>query len=247
MNGERWRTVTGCAVACATATGCTGNLVPEWQLAHDHIIGVRATPPHVASGSAAVLDGLIAHDVGPPTDDAPLLAMLGSGAPPALVAANVVQPGSAGGWQVIAPDPTTLDAARGELGIAAGSAVPIAVVTAFGSATAPLVAIKTVTLGDTGDNPTLGAVTVGGAAVAATTAIVVPETIDVALAIDEPDADQVDWLTSCGTLTDDAEHDAILDVAPTDPQTGQLAVVLRTPDFGIAWQVWAISASGSGG
>ena len=238
-----------CGVAAiALAAGCIGNLDPEWQLDHDRIIAVRATPPHVPAGSAAVLDALVSHKGAPVSMDAPLVATLGSGSavPMAFAGLTLVAQGSDGSWTVTAPDEATLDAARAELGIAAGSAVPLAVVTVFGTAAAPLPAIKTVELGDSADNPDLGAVTIGGSAVGSDDAIAIPSGVDVPFDIDEPTDDTVNWLTGCGTLHDDDEHAAFDNVGSDDPTTGQLAVVVRTPDEGVAWAIWPITATGSG-
>ena len=42
------------------AVGCGGDLDPEWQLDHDRVIAVRATPPSIVAGGRSELDGLIA-------------------------------------------------------------------------------------------------------------------------------------------------------------------------------------------
>ncbi|HSR95739.1 MAG TPA: hypothetical protein VLM79_01660, partial [Kofleriaceae bacterium] len=38
---------------------CTDDLDPPWQLDHDRIIAVRATPPQIAAGDRAVVDALV--------------------------------------------------------------------------------------------------------------------------------------------------------------------------------------------
>jgi hypothetical protein len=234
------------ALVVFAGAGCVGNLTPEWQLDHDHIVAVRATPPGLLAGSAAVVDALVAHAGGPVSDDAPIAAMVGSDAPAALAAApGLVAQGEGGSWIVTAPDDATLAEAAAELGLPAGSPVPLDIFTIF-AATTPLAAIKTVTLGSAADNPTLGAVTIGSDTPGSDDSLVVPGNVQIALAIDEPAVDQVDWLTSCGTLIDDSEALAFLDVGPTDPQAGQFVVVVRTPELGVAWQVWPIAAAASG-
>jgi len=40
---------------------CGGDVDPPWQLDHDRIVAVRATPPHIAAGETATLDVLRAH------------------------------------------------------------------------------------------------------------------------------------------------------------------------------------------
>ena len=43
---------------CAGRPGCTDDVDPPWQLDHDRIVAVRATPPRIASGETARLDVL---------------------------------------------------------------------------------------------------------------------------------------------------------------------------------------------
>nr|HEX4318310.1 hypothetical protein [Kofleriaceae bacterium] len=233
--------------------GCVSNLDPEWQLNHDRVIAVRASPPHIPAGSASVLDALVSHKGSgtgsdatalPVTQDAPLLAMLGSGQPLAFAGMDLVSQGSDGSWIVTAPDDTVLDAARSELGIAAGSDVPLSVITVFGTAAAPLPAIKTVELGDSVDNPTLGAVTFNGSAVGSDASLELGSGVDVPFSIDEPMDDTVNWLTGVGTLHDDDEHAAFDNVGSDDPRDGQLVVVVRTPDDGVAWETWPLHTVG---
>jgi len=216
------------AALLVVLVGCTSDVDPPWQLDHERIIAVRSTPPHVPAGTTAQLDLLLGHK-GAPT----------SVAPPELT--SVVSPASlanaVSGATVTAPDDAGLAAARAELMLADGAPVPLVVGVEAGG----LLATKTVWLGDTADNPALTGVTVNGAAPAAQ--IVVGKDVDVPLAIDADDSIQiVSWLTSCGTMHDFDLHLAHVHVLPADPQTGELAVVLRNPDGGVAWQVWPISA-----
>ncbi|HET9619802.1 MAG TPA: hypothetical protein VFP84_00450, partial [Kofleriaceae bacterium] len=57
-----------CLVALAA---CTDDTDPPWQLSHDRIIAIRATPPHVAAGDHAVIDGLIGSRGAPVAERAP--------------------------------------------------------------------------------------------------------------------------------------------------------------------------------
>ena len=217
---------------------CVDNIDPVWQLNHDRIVAVRATPPHVPAGGVATLDGLVAHRGAPPDVEVPMFA---TAMDPATGLSPVVMQ-SGGAWQVTAPDDAQLAQARAKLGLAAGAPVPFSVTVAFPDSNGEhLVATKLVYFGDAQDNPALGAVTVDGAAPAGGDLGVPPDT-DVPLAIDTDPMNKVSWLSSCGTLHDDTEHDATLHVQPKDPQHGELAVVVREPDGGVVWQVWTIHA-----
>ena len=56
------------------------------------------------------------------------------------------------------------------------------------------------------------------------------------------DTDDVNWLTSCGTMHDYDLPQAYLRVELEDPMEGELAVVLRDARGGVAWRVWPIHA-----
>jgi hypothetical protein len=195
-----------CAIVVIACAGCAGQLDPSWELDHDRIVAVRATPPHVSAGEVAVLDALVAH-AGAPTDvEQPI----------AVAAPTELAPGGA------------------------GSPVQLEIEAQFPPSNGhQLVAVKTVWFGDHQENPTLGAVTVGGVVPDAT--IGVPVDVDVALTIDLPAGSSVCWLTSLGTLQFDDEPTAILHVAHGDAGSGELAVVVRDATGGVAWQVWPMT------
>ena len=217
---------------------CVNKTDPRWQLDHDRVVVVRATPSHAPSGMAIAFDALIAH-AGAPTDvETPVLAGLSPTTPSSLAGTAVAM--DATGWHVTAPSDAILAAARAQLGLADNAAVPLDVVMSFGPI--PLVATKTVFFGDAADNPPLGAVTLLGAPVAPTDSLVVPQDMDAPLTVEADATADVNWLTSCGTMHDDDEHDAFVHVLPADPMTGELAVVVRDVDGGVAWQVWPIHA-----
>jgi hypothetical protein len=234
--------VRSAALILVAAAGCVGDLDPRWQLDHDRIVAVRATPSRIPPGARAGLDGLVAVKNGVTAVAQPLGAEVAPTAPAAL-AGSVIE--DANGWAVIAPSEDVLVQARVELGLAAGVPVPLDVGIAFASSTgAPLVAIKTVFLDDSADNPTIGAVTLAGAPVGPDDSLSVPFDLDVPLTVDEDTPIAVSWLTSCGTLTDDDEHAATLQVQPKDSTSGQLAVVVRDTLGGVAWQLWPITTTG---
>lgn len=225
----RWLIILACA-------GCLDGIDPVWQLDHDRIVVVRATPPHVGPGEMSVFDALVAHK-GEPTD-VELPSAATAVKPPGDLFTAVTD--NNGSWGVVGPDPAALDLARTQLGLDPGAPVPLRVVMAFPQATGgPLIAEKIVWLGDSAANPALGAVTVAGQPPG--TSIAVPADTDVPLAIDVDPTWSVSWLTSCGTMHDDGEHSAFVHVLPADRQRGELAVVERDTAGGVAWQVWPIA------
>ena len=209
---------------------CAGDVDPPWQLDHDRIIAVRATPPHIPAGATSTIDLFVGHKGAPTSVQAP-------------DATTVVSPMSLAdtlsGSMVTAPSEDRLAAARTELGLMPDAPVPLQIGVAV--AANQLAATKTVWLGDSADNPTLDGVTVGDVAPGAS--IVVPKLMDVHLFVNGDDAvDNINWLTSCGSMHDFDLHKAYLRVEKNDPTSGELAVVFRDAKGGVVWQVWPISA-----
>ena len=221
------------ALLLLLVAACTDDLDPQWQLSHDRIIAVRANPPHLSTpGETSTIDALLGH-VGAPVDEK------------SPDAAQVVSPMALGGaltnvggvWTVTMP--ADLGPARAELGLADGAPVPLQL--GVGFAQSMLAATKTVVLGDVGANPTLDQLTVNGAA--PTDPITVAPLTDIPLSLNADAAtEDVNWLTSCGTMHDFDLPKAYLRVELDDPQSGQLGVVLRDGHGGVAWQFWSISA-----
>ncbi len=221
------------AIVCA---GCIGNLDPEWQLDHDRIVAVRATPPHIRAGEHAMLDALVAHKGGPTDIEQPtgVTALNPTDLYPAVL-------DDQGTWQVVGPDDATLAAERTKLGIAADAPVPFVIILDFPPSNGqPLVATKVVYLGDSADNPAMPPISVAGQPPGAS--IVIASDVDVPMTTDVDPSWKVNWLTSCGTMHDDNEHAAFDHVQPKDPKQGELATVIRDTAGGVVWQVWPISA-----
>lgn len=219
------------ALAAAALAGC-GNNAPPWQLSHDRIIAVRATPPHIPPGATSTLDVFVAFEGSDVAVVPPETATVQS--PTSLVTALV-------GATVTAPDATSLAQVRSELGLGSADPVPLEVLVEVNG----FEALKTVYIGDSADNPPLDGLTVNGVAPPSdpATVIAVPKDTDVPLFVNADDStESVVWLTSCGTMTDYNLHDAILHVKPDDPQSGQLAIVVRDQSGGATWQYWAIAA-----
>ncbi len=215
---------------------CAGDLDEQWQLDHDRIIAVRATPPGIVSGERAEIDALIGAVGQHPVERPPEIATVVS--PMSLM--GTVAP-DAGKWYVTAPDAARLAAARTELGLKADAPVPLQVGVSYSGQT--LLAFKTVFLGETRVNPSLDDMMIDGAAApGSTTEIVVQPLTDVRLSVKADVDDTVNWLTSCGTMHDFDLPNAYLRVEKDDPTTGDLGVVRRVSDGGVAWHVWTIRA-----
>jgi hypothetical protein len=167
--------------------------------------------------------------------------------PPAAVARSLVRDGST--WRLHAPDAETLAGARPALGLPEDAPVPVDIVMTFPNASGtnraalpPFRVKKTVWLGEPSANPVVPPVVVGDVALAPEAEVVVPVGIDTYLSVDVPDGIRVNWLTNVGELFQDDVARAFVRVLPDDKKTGQLVVVLRDNDGGVAWQVFAMRA-----
>lgn len=226
---------------------CVDDVDEPWFLDHDRIIAVRASTPRIASGEQATLDALIGKKGAPPDVQSPVGAMVVS--PESLASALSNQGGR---WTVTAPDEATLAAARTQLGLDAGAAVPLQVGVAFPGTTWPsgeitegLAAIKTVWLGEHVENPTLVGLTLGGVDISTATDLAFDPLAEARFSItsDVQGGDDVTWLTSCGTLHDfDLATSAYITIEDGDSTAGDFAVVLRRETGGVAWQQWTIHA-----
>jgi hypothetical protein len=214
-------------VIASVLAACAGNVDPRWQLDHDRIVAVRATPSHIPAGASATIDGLVAH-AGASTDvEAPTI--VGALGP----LASAVQPDGT----IVAPSDDVLDGERARLDLPAGAPVPLQLGMEFGA----LEATKTIYLGDAVDDPPLPAIAIAGAPPGDSLAIAFDT--DVPLAADADPTWMVSWLSSCGTLHDDDEHAAFVHVKPGDSTSGQLAVVVRDTAGGVVWSVWPIAST----
>jgi hypothetical protein len=226
---------------------CNVDIDQPFELEHDRIIAVRATPPSISPGESSTLDMLVGFDANPVAERGPDFVQVLS--PMSL--ADLVQPGGPGVWTVTAPSAERLAAARTELNIPAGMPVPLRVGVAAAWPTPVMSpegngfgAIKIVWLGVSAPNPSLNGLTVNGVDAPVGTELVVSKTEKVPLFVDANDeVDIVNWLSSAGTVHDFDLHAAYLTFDdPEDKLEGQLAVVVRDPLGGVAWRVWSIRA-----
>lgn len=227
--------VLAAAALALGAAGCIDELDPPWQLDHDRIVAIRATPPALEAGDKAEIDALISLEGAGTSERAPELAVVVS--PMSLSGALAAEGGK---WVVTAPDAAQIESARAELGLMPGAPVPLVVGVSYQGMA--LFGTKTVWLGMAGWNPTLDAMMIDGAPADARTEIAVGTLVDVPLSVAADELDDVNWLTSCGTMHDFDLPQAYLRVELEDPTEGQLAVVRRTRLGGVAWRVWSIRA-----
>ena len=221
----------------ALLVGCGGDIDPPWQLDHDRIVAVRATPPGIMPGEESELDALISLK-GLGTMDAvvPEGALVAS--PMALSGAVIPENGK---WIVRVPPEPMLAAARLELHLAEGAPIPLRIGVAYGQGT--LAAIKTVWIGKTLTNPTLAQMTIDGDPLEGKADLVVPKETKVFFSIPAIPDDDVNWLTNVGEMHDFDLPTAYLKVAKDeDMLEGELAVVKRDIDGGVAWRIWPIKA-----
>jgi hypothetical protein len=223
------------AALVPAAWGCTDDTDPPWQLDHDRIIAVRATPPRIAAGAQAVLDGLIGSKGAPVAQRAPDDATVVS---PASLAAAIEH--GAAGWVITAPSREALATARDDLGLPVDAPVPLELRVAY--AGGALVATKTVWLGDAASNPEMTGIEVDRAGAPAGSLVIAPrQDIPLSVGLDAASFD-VAWLSSCGTVHDFDLPTAYLRVEAGDPASGELALVVRDRAGGVSWQVWSIDA-----
>ncbi len=234
-------------VASLLLAGCIDEIDPKWALDHDHIVAMRTSKPGLMPGESALIDALVAHDGGPTTIEEPIEAA-GVTTAPSLEGAIYTDGGR---WYVYGPLEPTMAVARTELGLDPDEPIPLDVYAAFErDGGEPMIAKKRVWLGRPLDNPSpplasmdgsvMPEVATEGPRAGLAPEIVVPKETDVYFATTVGADWRVNWLSSCGTLFQDDVSTSFLRVLDEDSQEGELAVVVRDPDGGVAWRVWPI-------
>jgi hypothetical protein len=223
------------ALAVLTAA-CNDDLDPPWELDHDRIIAVRATPPGIVEGERAILDALLSAKGGMTSEAPPLAAQVIS--PVALMSA-VKQDGA--DWVVEMPSAADLDAARTELALEPGAPVPLQVGVGYVVNGVQLAALKTVTLGTSIQNPVLAEMIIDGESLDAKADIVVTPLTDVRFSVFAIPDDDINWLTNVGEMHDFDLPESYLRVEDDEDKfEGQLALVKRTTEGGVVWRVWPL-------
>ncbi len=220
----------------AVLAGCSGEIDPQWQLDHDRIIAVRASPNGLGvEGDTSVLDVLIGMKGAAPTDVDPDMAVVTQ---PVNLTGALSLVGTH--WTVTQPSEAELVIARQLLGLDVTDPVPLGVEVTM--AATGFVADKTVWLDEPLDNPALGPVMVDGVDATTETMLTVAPVTDIPLAVNFDDTYDINWLTSCGTMHDFDLATAYLRVETEDPQTGTFGVLVRDEMGGTVWQLWPIAA-----
>lgn len=228
---------TAVTAALALGAGCAGDIDPPWQLDHDRIVAVRAEPPSIMAGQSSRIDALLAKKGAMTSVATPELATVIS--PTSMADVLSIDSGT---WVVTAPSEDRIDAARGDLKLAAGAPVPLQIGVSYAGGT--LTAVKTIDLGETAANPMLNGLMIDGQpAPAAGADVAIGKLVKVPLSIDANDTQfDVNWLTSCGTMHDYDLPQSYMEVESGDPTAGELGVVLRDGNGGVNWQIWPIHA-----
>lgn len=225
-------------LALVFATACNDDLDPPWELDHDRIVAVRATPPGIVDGERSVLDALLSAKGGATSEAPPLAAQVIS--PVALMSA-VKQDGA--DWVVEMPSAADLDAARTELSLEPGTPVPLQVGVGYVVNGVQLGALKVVTLGTSIQNPVLAEMIIDGESLDSKADVLVTPLTNVRFSVPAITEDDVNWLTSVGEMHDFDLPESYLRVEDDEDKfEGELAVVKRTQDGGVVWRVWPLKS-----
>ena len=218
------------------AIGCDGDLDPPWELDHDRIIAVRATPAGIVDNERSELDALLSAKDGVTMEAPPAAATVIS---PMALQGAVVQDGAK--WVVNMPSAAALDAARTELRLEPGAPVPLQVGVGYVVNETQLAALKIVWLGKSVANPVLAEMVIDGESLDAKSEVVVPKLVDVRFAVPAIPEDDVNWLTNLGEMHDFDLPESYLRVEEDEDKTeGELVLVKRTLEGGVVWRVWPI-------
>jgi hypothetical protein len=230
-----WREVAPVLASMCALAACDGETTPRWDLAHDRIVAVRATPPSLAAGERGAVDVLVTSEAAGPAELAPMLVAVAPATPAPLVGAVAPDGGT---WAVTAPAADALAAARTALGLEPGAPVPLGLVVTVAIGEQVFVATKTVWLGESAANPTIPELRIDGTAMAEGAPLVLALG-ERELAIDAGEEDDIAWFTSIGDLED--ALDPVAHLLVEEPADGSLVVVRRDPQGGVAWRVAALS------
>ncbi len=227
------------ALTIALLAGCIDDLPLQWELDYTRIVAVRAEPPGILSSEVSTITSLIATEGAPAQELPPEAATVVS---PMSLASSLVT--ANGQWTVTAPDEAALEAARAELGLMAGAPVPLAVGVSYNAGS--LLAVKTVYLGETRTNPSIDSATINGEPLRDKTELVIDAAVETPLFVEAMLEDDVNWLTSVGTMSDyDLPTSAYIKVDDDDRLEGELALVFRDALGGVTWRVWPMRAEGT--
>jgi hypothetical protein len=206
--------------------GCIDEIDPRWELDHDRVVAVRATPPRIMPDELTTLDALVAH-AGRTTSVDQAIDVT---APAAPVELQRMIAFDAGAWTVRAP--TDITGPRRAMGLPDDAPIPVHLLLVFAN---ELYVKKTVWLGERSENPAPPAITIDGQPAGDDLSIPLRRDVYVEVA-----GERVNWLTSCGMLFQDDVARAF--IRADEPCDGELAVVIRDARGGVSWSVTRFSA-----
>ena len=246
------------AAATALCTGCADDVAEPYQLSHPRVLAIRAEPAVIPAGATARLDVLFSDGASPPrlaTAEEltftlpPELEELQLG--PQLAGLLVREPQ---GWVVRSPDEATLAAARAQLELPAGAAVPLPIDVAVDGASdspdaEPLLAQKIVSFGTIVGNPEPPVLTLDDQQI--TDGVRIPHGAELSLsaavpaaATDSPLAEPPGeityrWFASFGELRRYTQPLALITAESDERGPGSLLVIARTAAGGVSWTLVA--------
>lgn len=218
---------------------CADDVAQPYQLDHARILAVRTDLAQLGPLDRSALEVLFTDSSAAPTLASPtqlevrLAPELDELARPELAPLLV---SSSDGWAVQAPDAATLDQARAALGLPAGQPLPLPLTLRVRTADGVLEAQKVVLLGTRLPNPQPPQLALEERAAGQDSELSLE-----ALAM--PAEASVRWFAWPGELSSYTQPAATWTLSPSERPDARLAVVVRTPDGGVTWQVRTLPAA----
>lgn len=219
--------------ALLAAAGCDDNGSPA-ELDRPRVLAVQVSPPHLGPEESAPVDVLVGRDDGTTRVMAPDSVEV-MGAPSGSPVSSMVGHGP-DGWAVACPDAQVLAELRGEMGLAEDDPIPIGLALEVEVEGELLTATKVVYLGSQGQNPRLIGISAAGAA-EEEGVLVIAAGDEIAIAAEGAEGDSdlsYAWFTSVGDIDLYLSEAATL-TATDQPADGQLVLVVRDQQGGVAW------------
>lgn len=215
---------------------CADDVAQPYDLDHARILAVRTDLAQLGPGDRSALEVLVTDSAASPYLASPAqleVRLAPELARPELASLLVSSPD---GWAVHAPDADTLAQARAALGLPASEPLPLPLTLRVRTADGVLEAQKVVLLGAHLPNPPAPEISLLERAVGQDTELSLE-----ALAM--PQDASVRWFAWPGELTSYTQPAATWTLSPDERPQARLALVLRNPQGGIAWQVRSLPAA----
>lgn len=217
-------------LSLALLAACADDVAQPYQLDHARILAVRTDLAQLGPLDRSTLEVLVTDSTAAPYLASPAqleVRLAPELARPELAPLLVASPD---GWAVHAPDAATLAQARLALGLPAEEPLPLPLSLRVHTSDGILEAQKVVLLGAHLPNPPPPELSLAERAVGLDTELSLE-----ALAM--PADASVRWFAWPGELTSYTQPSATWTLSPDERAQARLALVLRTPDGGVAWQV----------